>query len=395
MTSGRLTILERAADLPPAWERVARGRMLGLDPRYLRTVQSNVADGASRRYFVYEPQAGPTVIATAVLQEPGAARNSVASVLLGRLHGRLPASQDWLLPMLVLRSETTSDPPYCTDATQPGREAALGGLLAALEDHAERESWSLAIDSVPADDPAMAAACAQRGYLTTVGRPCAEMRIAWDSWEAYLKSAAQHSKRAATNIRTELNHARRDGLAIAEWDAASTPEPELHRLVVEHEVRLNGRKSPLEPGLFGRLAGEFGSDVKVLLGNCGGRVQGVTAFARIGERGYVVHAGLLPESERVGSIYFNLMYYHPIRLAIELRLRSIAFGNGALAAKVRRGCTVKAGSLCFRPRARSLRLALVAPVALHRRGLGYKYAAHLRASPFSSLPGGRHASPGH
>jgi len=393
--SGRLTILERAEDLPPVWERVAHGRALSLDPRFLRTLQSNATDGANRRYFVYEPESGPTVVAAAVLLEPAAARNPVASVLLGRLFGRLPASQNWLLPMLVLRAETTTDAPYCTDTAHPGREAALRGLLAALEDHAEREGWSLAFDYVPVDDPAMSAACAERGYLRTLARPNAEMRIEWNTWEAYLKSAARHSKRAATNIRTELNHARRDGLAITEWCAAATPESDLHRLMVEHEARLNGRELLFRPGLLGRLSEALGGDFKVFLGSCGGRLQGVVAFARSGNRGYVTYPGLLHENERSGSAYFNLLYYHPIRLAIELGLDSIAFGNGALAAKIRRGCTVQAGALCFRPRGRILRRALGAPVALHRRGLRHKYASFLSASPFSNLIDSRHASPGH
>jgi len=395
VSSGRLTILERAEDLPPVWERVARGRTLGLDPRFLRALQSNVADGANRRYLIFEPDSGPTVIAAAALLEPAAARNPVASVLLGRLYGRLPAAQDWLLPMLVLRAETTSDPPYCTDAAQAGRDAALRGLLAALEDHAEREGWSLAIDSVPADDPAMSAACAERGYLRTVARPCADMRIEWDSWEAYLKSAARHSKRAATNVRTELNRARRDGLTIAEWRTTATPESDLHRLVAEHETRLNGRESLFRPGLFGRLSEALGDDFKVFLGTCEGRLQGVVAFVRTGNRGYMTYPGLVHEDERAGSVYFNLMFYHPIRLAIELGLGSISFGNGVLAAKIRRGCTVKAGALCFRPCGRILRMALGAPVALHRRGLQHKYASFLQATPFCNLPDGRHANPGH
>ena len=395
MTSGRLTILERAEDLPPVWEHVVRGRTLSLDPRLLRTLQSNVTDGANRRYLIYEPDSGPTVVATAVLLPPAAARNPVASVLLGRLYGRLPASQEWMLPMLVLRAEMTSDAPYCTDAGEAGREAALHGLLAAVEDHADREGWSLAFDSVPADDPAMSAACAERGYLWTLARPCAEMRIEWDSWEAYLKSAARHSKRAATNIRTELNHARRDGLEIAEWCATATPESDLYRLLVEHEARLNARESLFRPGLLVRLSEALGSDFKVLIGTCNEQLHGVVAFARSGQRGYVAYPGLVHENERAGSAYFNLMFYRPIRLAIELGLDSIAFGNAALAAKIRRGCTVRAGALYFRPRGRMLRMALGAPVALHRRGLLRKYASFLGASPFCNVVDGRHANSGH
>ena len=393
MQAGRFTIFERAEDLPPVWQGLARRGALGLDPRFLSALQSNVVDGANRRYFVYEPEFGPAVIAAAVLLEPAAARNPVASILLGRLFGVLPASQDWMLPMLLLRAGTTMDTPYLADAAQAGRTSALRGLLAALEECAERRGWSLALDSVPADDPAMSAACAERGYLRTLARPTAEMRIEWDSWGGYLKSAARHSKRAATNIRTELNRAGRDGLAITEWRPAETPESELHRLVVEHEWRLNQRESQFRPGLFTGLLEALGDDFRVFVARCGGRLQGVMTFARSGDRGYVSYPGLLHEGERAGSVYFNLMYYHPVRLAIGLGLRSLAFGNAALEAKIRRGCRVRAGALCFRPRARTMRAALAPAVALHRRGLLRKYGRALAAAPFSSLSAGSHARP--
>jgi hypothetical protein len=100
-------------------------------------------------------------------------------------------------------------------------------------------------------------------------------------------------------------------------------------LMVEHEARLNGRELLFRPGLLGRLSEALGGDFKVFLGSCGGRLQGVVAFARSGNRGYVTYPGLLHENERAGSAYFNLLYYHPIRLAIELGLDSIAFGNGS------------------------------------------------------------------
>lgn len=393
MAPGRFTMFERAEDLPPAWQRLARGGPLGLDPRLLRILQSNVVDGANRRYFVFEPETGPSVIAAAVLLEPSAARNPVASILLGRLFGVLPASQDWLLPMLVLRAETTMDPPYFADAAQSGRASTLRGLLAALEECAERNGWSLALDSVPADDPEMSAACAERGYLRTLARPSAVMRIEWDTWDGYVKSAGRHSKRAATNIRTELNRARRDGLVISEWRPTEVPETELLRLLVDHELRLNARESPFRPGLFAGLSEALGSDLKVLIATRGGRLQGVVAFVRSGDRGYLTYPGLLPETERVGSVYFNLLYYHPIRLAIELGLHNIAFGNAALEAKIRRGCNVSAGALCFRPRARSMRMALRPAVALHRQGLLRKYGRALRAAPFSSLSAASHARP--
>ena len=169
--------------------------------------------------------------------------------------------------MLVLRAELTSDAPYCTDAAQAGREAALRGLLAALEDHAEREGWSLAFDNVPADDPAMSAACAERGYLRPWRDPAPRCGLNGTPGRTYLKSAARHSKRAATNIRTELNHARRDGLAIAEWSASRDARIGPASAAGGARARLNARDSLFKPGLFASLSEALGGDFKVFIGS--------------------------------------------------------------------------------------------------------------------------------
>jgi predicted N-acyltransferase len=394
MSVGRLTILEHANDLPPVWDSVARGGGLALSSRFLLPLHQSAVDGSTRRYLLYQTESGAAVIAVAELLRHPAARNPLTSILLGRLNRHLPSARNWFLPMLVLRSDLSSDVPYCASgSTLLDREATLRGMLAALEAHANQHGWSLAVDGVPADDRVMTAALSERGYLQTVTRPCASLRLAWDSWEAYLQSAARHSRNVAHNIRQEVNRARRDGVMVVEWNPAEVPEAELHRLQADHEQRLNRRPYNLQPGFIGRLSQSLGEDMRVLLAMSANRLQGVAVFAKSGNRGYMVYPGLIANTERAGFAYFNLVFYHPIRLAIGLGLESISYGNAALEAKIRRGCTVQTAALYFRPRERILRTALRAPIALHRRGLQRKYASIVQAAPFSNLARKSHAHP--
>jgi predicted N-acyltransferase len=392
--SGRLTLFERAEELPPGWDSAARGGGLSLSSRFLRVVHQNAVEASARRYLLYQTQGGGAVIAVAELLRPPAARNPAISVLLGRLNSHLPSARDWLLPMLILRPELSSDAPYCTaDSTVADRGASLRSLLAELEAHAEQQGWSLAVDAVPASDRDMTDALAERGYFHTVARPAASLRLEWDSWQTYLQRAARNNRNAATNIRHEVNRARRDGITIVEWNPAAVPETELHRLQAEHEQRLNDRAWAFRPGFLTALSQSLGEDVKVLLAMCASQLQGVVVFAKSGKRGYLTYPGLLAKAERINFAYFNLVYYHPIRLAIELGLESIGYGNGALEAKIRRGCVAQARALFFRPREKILRTALRAPFALHRRGLQRKYAVILQAAPFSNLSRSSHAHP--
>ncbi len=382
---GGLEIFERVEDLPPIWDRVARGGGLSLCRRFLHAVHESVQASRTMRYLMYRTASGAAMIAVAELLQRPVDRNWVMSTLLGRLSDRVPSALNWLLPMLVLRPELSNDAPFCTLASTPAeREPLLRGMLAALLEEASRQGWSLAVAHISHDDPTMTRALLEQGYLRTLTRPSAALRIEWDSWEGYLRFAARRSKNAAANIRYEVNRARREGLAIVPWNPAEVPEATLNQLLDEHDRRLNGPGQPPR-GLIGNLSQGLGDDVRILLAVREARVQGMVAFALAGTRAYAIYLGLLPRAQRDGFAYFNLAYYHPIRLAIELGLESIAYGNAALAAKIRRGCTAATTALFVRPRHGLLRSALRGPMELHRRALERKYAPIVEAGPFSNL----------
>lgn len=384
--SGRLTVYTRAEDLPPIWDRLARAGGLGLRRPFLGAVQHSTEGKRNKRYLVYQTPAGAAAIAVGELLHESSTRDPVIGVLLGRLSGRIPGARGGLLPMLLLGTDFSHDVPIIAEpSAQSERSALLSGMLAALEQHANHEGWSLAVANVRAGDAALKHALSQRGYLQTMGRPSAELRLGYESWEKYLEAAATQSKGAAANIRQEMSRARRLGVSIVAWDPARVPESELHRLLAAHDRRLNDREFDYRPQLLGTLVQALGEDVRVLLAVREREVQGVVVLAWAGVRGYLTFAGMIAKAERAGFAYFNLVYYEPIRIALELGLESLAYGNAVFGAKIRRGCTAVETALFFRPRRGVVRAALRGPTALHRRFLQRKYAPILRAPAFSSL----------
>ena len=241
----------------------------------------------------------------------------------------------------------------------------------------------------------MTTALAGNGYLQTLARPSATLRLEWDSWETYLRSAARQSQSLAHNIRREIRRAHREGLTIGEWNPAETPGAELCRLMAQHEQNLNNRAWRFQPGLLERLSQSLGTDCRVLVATSATALQGTIVVMVSGKRGYVQYPGLVARADRADFTYFNLVYYEPIRIGISLGLESIAYGNGAYQAKIRRGCTVRANHLYFRPRNPLLRSVLRSPGVSHRRILERKYAAFLQATPFSNISSRSHAHPAH
>lgn len=385
--SGRLAVYSRVEDLPPIWDTLAQAGGLSLDRRFLHAVQQSAVDSRNKRYLVYQTPSGAAVIAVGALLRSPSTRNPIMSNLLGRLNNRVPSARNWLLPMLVLHADLSSDAPVAA-VTSAGleRQSLFRQMLQGLEMHASREGWSVAVAGIPTNDVALTGALNQQGYLYTVGRPFTELHVGYDSWEAFLKFATSQNKAAAANIRYETNRARRAGMAIVEWDPASLPETELYRLLDEHHWRLNNRSFDFQPGFLGILTRALADRVRVLLALCEGRLQGVVVVAWTGSRGYLMFPGMLAKAERTGFAYFNLVYYEPIRLAIELGLERLAYGNGAFQAKIRRGCTAAETGIFFWPRRGLIRTTLRGPVALHRRLLQRKYAATLRAPAFSCVP---------
>lgn len=358
---------------------------------FLKVVEQSAVDEGSRRYLVHCTPTGTAAIAVAELLSKPCRHNPVMDILLGRFRGCLGTSRNWLLPMLSLRPELSSDVPIvATASTAQEQSAIVFEMLSALQLRAADEAWSLAVTGVPANDVGLIGALRRLGYLQTEGRPLAELHLQWDSWESYLKQARRCSKNAAATVRQETNRARREGVTFAEWHPGQIPEATLYRLLDDHERRQNGRGFRFRAGFLSTLKQALGDSVRVLLALGGEeQVQGVTVLAFSDRRGYVPFLGLVEKAERTGSAYFNLIYYQPMQRALELGLESLAYGNAAYAAKIRRGCTVAATGLFLRPRHALIRAVSGGPLALHRRVLQQKYAPFLKASAFSGLPGRR------
>ena len=122
--SDRLRIYARTGDLPHSWDELAAPGGLGLDRRFLRSMEQSTGE-CSKRYLVYESPLGGTAFAVGDLLERPTTRDPVMSVLLGRMSRHIPAARQWVLPMLALGCDVSSDTPVVTDAdTAPERRRA-------------------------------------------------------------------------------------------------------------------------------------------------------------------------------------------------------------------------------------------------------------------------------
>lgn len=382
-SSQRLEIFERIEDVPPTWDEIVGGdRCLGLLRPFLRVVERHSASERKPRYLLYTSSHG-SAIAVGEILDHSSAQNPVAGVLLGRLERIFPLGIRPILPMLALRSRVSSDGPLRVSNDSPDPRKVLDGMLQELGEHADRSDLSLVVDAVPSEDHWLTDALSASGYLATLGRPYAELRLGQRSWEDFLAFGRQRNRRAAATIRNEERRALRAGIVFPEWDPNEFEESSLHRLLDAHARRLTGRSLPYEAGFVRALLRAMGRQCQVHLAVHERRVLGVTVMASQGGRGYALFPGLVEREQRRGFLYFNLCLYQPVRRAIESGLSSVAFGNAAYQAKIRRGCRITMTEMLVRPRSAFARTTLKGPFALHRRILERKYGWLRDATPFS------------
>jgi predicted N-acyltransferase len=156
-----------------------------------------------------------------------------------------------------------------------------------------------------------------------------------DTFDDYLGLLSGHRRR---RIRHEMREFRRDGLSIRPGGLADNVDV-LARLMAEHHGRygLADDEKMLRVHLAAHAA-HLGDLARVLL-CCDGRtvVGGLLAYEWDGTW-YARAVGL---ADGLRGAYFELVYYEPIRLAVERGGTRYVVGPGTLDAKLNRGASLE------------------------------------------------------
>jgi predicted N-acyltransferase len=166
----------------------------------------------------------------------------------------------------------------------------------------------------------------------------AALDVTWSSFEEYLAGMSRHRR---ANTRSDLRHFSQSRLELrvvplGEVVQAAAP------LAVNVQYKYGHQSSPVrQVRFFGDCAARLGDDALVFGCFDGGRLIGFGLTFQWRDTLYIRSAGFdygaLP---RQGE-HFMVMYYEPIRYAIEHDLAHVHFGTESFAAKVQRGCSLR------------------------------------------------------
>jgi hypothetical protein len=166
----------------------------------------------------------------------------------------------------------------------------------------------------------------------------AVLPVTWSSFERYLASLSRHRR---ANVRSDLRHFSQSGLQtrlvpLGEVVADAAPLA----VNVQHKY---GHQSSLARQLrfFGDCAAHLGDGALVFGCFDGGQLIGFGLAFQWRDTLYIRSAGFDYDALPRSGEHFMVMYYEPIRYAIEQGLALVHFGTESFAAKVQRGCSLR------------------------------------------------------
>jgi hypothetical protein len=253
------------------------------------------------------------------------------------------------------------------ELTYAAATRAVGGVVERVMASARQAAAGvLAIANVPDTErfAPVRAALAGLGLVRAEIAPDTELAVPAGGFEAYV-SAVRPSMRSA--IRREQRDFARAVDRVVIDDASRLLAPDLVPLLAMQRKKYG--YTDTEAAYRDRLArvGSYGDGVKVLVAEQAGRALGFIALVLD-----VEHGRLVPRLFACGDndvfVYFNLVFYEPVRVAPLWGSGSIALGSTAYRAKLLRGARLAPRSTWLAPLDEGLR-GLVEEAAAYRSEL--------------------------
>lgn len=262
----------------------------------------------------------------------------IASV--ARIRSHLEAHPEVLSPSIAISTPglfggVSLPPPSLLDALPDAIDAAIDATERQADvDAAATIGWLYVVAGL---QPALENRLRQRGYTAvTVGADC-YLPLQFDSLASYFHSFRPHRRRTFTK-ESRLFDDYGVRVQVFESDALNA---ELAALELQWRHKY-GRAATLEDTLanYAALRTEMGSTLKVVVARQADRVVGFVTYLDDGHTWWARFGGFDYTAD-VPFLYFNLVFYQTIRLAIDRGLKCIAYSRSAYETKRSRGCVFR------------------------------------------------------
>jgi predicted N-acyltransferase len=227
---------------------------------------------------------------------------------------------------------------YARELDSEGRRQVAATAAEALERRADAEGARVAwLYLLEQHDTALEAALAGRGYQAVVIGADAYIPIEFDDFEGYLAQFTSHRR---VSIRKEIEAFDRGDISVAVHDA-DVLGPRLAELELRWRAKY-GRAADLDSAVAGyeSLRENIGDALRVVVASRDDEPIGFVVFLADPDAWWARFGGFDYRDKKT-YLYFNLVFYRPVQLAIERGVRAIGYSMGSYEAKRTRGARLR------------------------------------------------------
>jgi hypothetical protein len=366
-------VIERAAQVPAAWDDLVGPGDLHQSTRYLRMVEAT--SGVPMRYLLhYRENELDGALATALTLPsspwlfcrtdtvlefsardglPGAAE-CLASLTDGRAvprtieeatraltqeHATAPAT-DLLMPSLVCGGRQFNHTRVLTRDDGDTVPAVIAALVARAESvAAELGARSIAFLYAGEHDTGLQRLLGERGYVSCVSAYHAVLLLPGGGFDAYKAMLARRQRQSIAAERRKLEAA---GVEVSIEPLTDDLIGSLAELESQLFAKHGGRWTPQQSATVLRaIMRELGSDAFVFAARLDGALCGFSLALRHRDHWFMHRSGF--DYACIGDlpVYFEVIYNSVIEAAASSDVQVVHYGAGALRAKQLRGCTIE------------------------------------------------------
>lgn len=247
----------------------------------------------------------------------------------------------WLAELAPALSCGGRNPAYSTIGTATREHEGRTELVEALLEHAETVAHNeahacVALPAVAADDEAVRAACESRDFIalpaqSAYGLPLNEVH----SLDDYL---AGFEQRRRVKIKREMRALEEAGVR---YETHALDESVIPRIAPLEMALYAKHSSPADSDAFGSVLSSIAKRVpsaQATLAYVGDQLGGFVLTFEHGGELYARQAGFNYEVQGRLPLYFGLVYYHLVTLAVADGLTAIHYSTGSDQVKRSRGC---------------------------------------------------------
>jgi uncharacterized protein len=332
--SYRVTCHSSVEELPAAaWDALTGGNIY-LSHRWLRVVEG---DSQPPPVYLAAWSSGGLLVGGLPVyrleQAPGNRLSDPASVVSDR-----PGADGWY-PALLGGARIGYASSILVDAGRPADDQAAicQALLDALAGYAADGGFASS-SLLYLNQAGTGQVAGVHGWPLVFSSAEAVLPVTWSSFEEYLAGMSRHRR---ANARSDLRHFSQSRLELrvvplGEVVTAAAP------MAVNVQHKYGHQSSPVrQVRFFGDCAAQLGDDALVFGCYDGSRLIGFGLAFQWLDTLYIRSAGFDYDALPRQGEHFMVMYYEPVRYAIEHGLARVHFGTESFAAKVQRGCSLR------------------------------------------------------